>query len=95
MFFSVIIFNMFLFSNTHLYFVTQHSLFPSFSLTLPFLHFPPPSSSFFFATVGVCSSWHRSRSLFDVVSRSPELQSLATLSVIGRPAVSLVSIDSF
>lgn len=60
---------------------------------------PPPSLSFALpllfcnsCCVFVLAALH---SLFDVVSRSPELQSLATLSVISRPAVSLASIDSF
>ena len=81
-------------SNIHFYFVTKPSFFPFAPPRLP----PPLSSSlptFFF-----CNSWcvfvlAALHSLFDVVSRSPELQSLATLSVIGRPAVSLASIDSF
>lgn len=46
-------------SNIHFYFVTKPSFFPFAPPRLP----PPLSSSlpsFFFATVGVCSSWQRS-----------------------------------
>lgn len=77
-------------ANKHFCFVTKPSFF---SIGLPLPLFLSPLLFF-------CNSWcvfvlAVLHSLFDVVSRSPELQSLATLSVIGRPAVSLASIDSF
>lgn len=71
---------------TYITYVRVHICYPCpASLPLP----SPP-----FSQQLLCVRLAALHSLFDVVSRSSELQSLATLSVISRPAVSLASIDS-